>query len=864
MACRLALLAFLTLAAWTLPSAAGAAPGTVPLTTAETRAAELHRILKRTRAASGEIAAALSEVEEAYDQLGRDPEPSEGNLDRWRADQDKRMERFRKRAEKLFLKALAVKRVNRELDSNDHHEIQYQAARALGRTRPCVAEAFRRVLEKDVFSDSDYRKDAAFYDVALRALASLGDPETFDWLLDRGVNADVNDEAKHRALAALEVMLDMPEVTPEQRRATVRRLIDIYQSCAFHWQNKYDAVAGFRSGSRKNVKIAGVQGTYWMDVRPVVLRALRRFSQDPRTGEPPRDPKTGSEWETIPEWLNWYHRVGRRGVPPWIDAPHRDPTGRENRVALDPQPPALGTYERAFGVPWQRWWDSERRPPRLTIGVESSGVTSAPDDDPRRAFLEGLRAQRLPSLFDEALGAEHPEIRAAAALGLGKTRAPVAKERLLRVVAEDTHERVREAAVLGLLCLRDGTLTEFFRDVLHDPEENARCRAYALLALGHLGEGQRVWEVFGERRPAIEAPPDVVADLQACAVAAVGMAGDRELAEPLMEVLGSNRWASGMRGHVGTALARLKNPVVVPDLLRLLRRTAKEEEDAHLATAAAIALGSLVSPDDARSLRRVAAPLLKPKGKYGGSRNALALALGRIGGEEAEEALSAAWEERVKDTTRYAELSFLLVGLARIDTTTSLALVRHQVRTLDHEHDVAAAGLALALAGDRLGIAPLRQRTRSSEHVLTSYGLLALGMLGDMDARYLAREALRARHEPALVRRTMTALALLEGENALPDLEVWWSWSRSHEHLDAMAWAFVPAASPGAETLLARWAADEALEPRVRSYALIALGRMADPDPEPVLTRVGRDLNPYADTPTLSLLARYADVPFFR
>lgn len=774
------------------------------------------------------------------------------------------MERFRRQAEKLFLKALAIKRVNRELDSNDHHEIQYQAARALGRARPCVAEAFRRVLEKDVFGDSDYRKDAAFYDVALRALASLGDPETFDWLLDRGVNADVNDEAKHRALAALEVMLDMPTVTPEQRRATVRRLIDIYQSFAFHWQNKYDAVAGFRSGSRKYVKIAGVQGTYWMDVRPVVLRALRRFSKDPRTGEPPRDPKTGLEWETIPDWLNWYHRVGRRGMPPWIDAPHRDPTGREGRVELDPQPAFLETYEREFGVPWQRWWASECRPPRRTSAGGAAQLTSAPEADARRVFLEGLRSERLPLLFAEALEAEHPEIRAAAALGLGKTRTPVAKERLLRVVAEDTHERVREAAVLGLFCLRDATLTEFFRDVLHDPEENARCRAYACLALGHLGEGQRVWEVFGERRPAIEAPSDVVDDLQACAVAAVGLAGDGELALPLMEVLGSNRWAPGTRGHVGTALARLRNPVVVPDLLRLLRHTAKDEEDAHLATAAAIALGSLVSPEDARSLRRVSAPLLKPKGKYGGTRNALALALGRIGGAEAEKALSAAWEDRVKDTTRYAERSFLLVGLARIDTTTSLALVRHQVRTLDHEHDLAAAGIALAVAGDRLGMAPLLERTRSSEHVLTGYGLLALGMLGDVDARHVARDVLRTRHEPALVRRAVTALALLEGENALPELETWWFWSRSHVHLDAMAWAFVPAASPGAEALLTAWAADDALEPRARAYALIALGRMADPDPEPVLTRLGRDLNPYADTQTLSLLARFADVPFFR
>ena len=836
----------------------------VALQTAEARLQELTRVLKRTRAENPEIAEALVGVEEAYRHLANDPEPPDGNLDRWREDQDKRMERFRSRAERLFLKALGLEKVNRELDRNERHEIQFQAARALGHTRPETAPAFRRVLEKDLFGGGDYRKDPSFYDVAFRALASLGDPATFDWLLEEAVNADVNDDSQQRATAALEVMMESPDVTPEQRRATVRRLIDIYQSYAFHWQNKYDAVAGFRSGSRKFVKIAGVQGTYWMDMRPVVLRALRLFSRDPRTGLPPLDPKTGQEWETLPEWLNWYHRVGRRGMPPWIDAAREDPTGRDGRRDLDHQGPSLSIYERAFGIPWQRWWDPRSRPPRRTVAAEA---TPAPPEGDAAAEVEvGHRRpeERLPAVFLAALDAESVEVRAAAALGLGKTRAEGARESLVTLLARETHERVREAAVLGLLCLEDPALIERFRDLLHDPEENARCRAYAVLALGLLGEGARVWEVLGERRPALGGSPAVVGDLQACAVVAVGLSGRRELAPALMDVLASRRWDDGVRGQVGPALARLGNPDVTPDLVRLLRTSRGEEEDAPVATAAALALGGLLPPDDSRSVRQLAAPLLHPKGKFGGTRNAIALALGRIGGEEAEDALTAAWAEREKDTTRYAELGFLLLGLSALDTSAAHALVRHQMRNLEHEHDLGAAALGIATAGDRLGIAPIRERTRASEHVLTRYGLLALGMLGDEDVAELARQTLRRRHEPGLVRSALTALALLEGEGALGDLEAWWAWSRSHEHLDALAWAFVPAASPDAEALLTRWATDETLDPRRRAYALVALGRMADAEPDPVLTRIARDVNLHAPSPTLDLIARYADVPFFR
>jgi len=103
------------------------------------------------------------------------------------------------------------------------------------------------------------------------------------------------------------------------------------------------------------------------------------------------------------------------------------------------------------------------------------------------------------------------------------------------------------------------------------------------------------------------------------------------------------------------------------------------------------------------------------------------------------------------------------------------------------------------------------------------------------------------------------------GVDALPDLRALWSRFDRPDHFDALAWAFVPAASPGAEAFLLDVLRDDDRGPLERAFALVALGRMADPAEDPLLARFGRDFNPYANVaPTLRGLARYGDAPFLR
>jgi len=65
--------------------------------------------------------------------------------------------------------------------------------------------------------------------------------------------------------------------------------------------------------------------------------------------------------------------------------------------------------------------------------------------------------------------------------------------------------------------------------------------------------------------------------------------------------------------------------------------------------------------------------------------------------------------------------------------------------------------------------------------------------------------------------------------------------------------------------LLRGVAKDESRGGLERAYALIALGRMADREADPWLTRFGRDFNPYTNSsPVLTGLARFTDTPFLR
>ena len=118
----------------------------------------------------------------------------------------------------------------------------------------------------------------------------------------------------------------------------------------------------------------------------------------------------------------------------------------------------------------------------------------------------------------------------------------------------------------------------------------------------------------------------------------------------------------------------------------------------------------------------------------------------------------------------------------------------------------------------------------------------------------LIEELLDERKESFVLQEGSLALALLSGRKAVPKLLQLYKRSRSRFEWGAVAQALALVGDETAVEPLLRIVKDKDRKAEERAIALAALGRMADPNPAPVLSRFSRHLNLYAASPTLAEL----------
>lgn len=732
-------------------------------------------------------------------------------------------ERFRDDAAAALLKALLVERVDTATKRNLRNDVQLAAARALRHVEPEKAQRIMRALELHILKDRDYDVDPPFYEAVLDPLVRINAKGTFEWVLERVVNPDTDVDSRDQALAGLDALLRLP-ATGKQRCLAVNRILGIYQSYMFHVEDDLLEIAGFRGTSPAYRFMQGA-GPYWESMRPTVMRALRQLSTDPRTGLPPFDIDTKGEIGTLERHQIWFGQNGAPGHAPWIDAETRDPRARDATPYTRMPPPAW----RALGVPWTEAWLANR-------AILDRALPAAP-------WRDELRARTLPALAASALEDPAWQVRAAAAVTLGRIGAPDAAPLLLQRIDRDPVEEVREAALLGLLLLADGRQRDFLRAHAADPGENPRLRAYAVLALGFLEDMDPLLALLGT--------DGTGPDLGACAVRALGFAGGSPA--EVAALLADRRRPPELRGEAGTALLELGDASILPRVLQVFKERAKGTRVA--ASAAAIAAG-LAAPDDAKTIRRLAREMGDTDEKFSGVRTLLAASLGRMGGARGAEALVEEYRNLRPNSLRVAERGHFLFALARTGAEPAKELLRAELETLDHDWDLGACALALALSGDRTSLPTLRALLPARGDVYAPHGMIALALLGDHGGSAAIRDILRRRRGDAILGEGALALAILDGEKALPDLLALWERAQRPEQLDAFAWAFRLAAAPGAIVPL-RGIVESKGDAASRAFALLALGRMADPAAP--LHRLARDSNPYAGSPTLLDLARWRD-----
>ncbi len=830
----------------------------VPASQALERVASLRRLLRRPGSETGEILAALDAAMEASRELVPDAR-SPGALPSTADREARSAERsFRQDLEAAVLDALVLDRLPHGTHVNTRHRVQVRAAVALGDLSPSILPRVLDVAKRRVLRDQDYVREPGFYEALFQSLLRLAadDPDRLRavgaWLSEEAISADTGSDAQAATEAALRLLATTPDLPGALRREIVDHEIDVFQAYEYHWVNKYEAVAGFRTGSKRFRDVAGPNSPYWMEVRPLLLDTWRRLGTDPITGEPPIDPETADVPATLPRWVAWMLDHANPGRPPWRDGPRAPDEDGADRVVL----PLATYYERMYGG---AWW----------LGFAHLHVPGAgdPERGPRAdgapADPSGPAPEMLAALIHEALAAGAPtELRAAAVMGTARLGLEDARTVLGACLEKDAAQRVRETAALWLGTLDDPESLALLERRARDTGENLRVRTHAVLALGH--RGQAAWI----REHVLDAGKSLARDrlhreeIEVCAVRALGLGSTSGNATFLAEILTERRRPDTLRAAAGEALAQVATADQRDAVLSLLRDARPDDDLLPIQVAAALALPRVITAGDDDALDRVAAYLEKSRSTFGGVRAQLLLSLAEIGGPRAEEIVRAHAVRTIKDTTRTAERGWCLLALGRLHRPAATEDVLRDLAAFDHPLDRAAALVAVGLSEAGKARPEVRRALADAPRGVAPAAILAAGMLGDTSAVDAIRASVATGDPDGRRAAAATALARLLGPAAADDLRGIWEACRTTEEREPVARAYARVTDPESVRFLVGVVRDAERSGPERAQALAALVRMALPGRKSWCDVFGHDVDVYVHVPTLAALARWRDVAF--
>lgn len=436
---------------------------------------------------------------------------------------------------------------------------------------------------------------------------------------------------------------------------------------------------------------------------------------------------------------------------PQVPGAYRGPEA-ERTLGADVEHQLAGNLGLAFRrTGWEFWFEHERE---LLFRGEPDFPARAVGEDGRYGS-EAWSVQRrelllasLPLLVD-ALAADEPAVREAAALALGRIGYPASHELLSQALA-DPDAAVRQAVCLGLGLLATPEGEAVLRDRFENQDLSAAERAFAVLGLGlsgRTGAGSTLkLQILG-----LETKDSAAADplLAQALVIAAGVHGSRDFVPLLLDL------DARLTGRDDPAAHRLR--VCVFQALgglgdvRASVAIAAALEDARgdLARAAAQSLGRL------GELSAVLPLAAKSRTCHDVECRALCLiAIGRIGGNRAIEELN-----RLKPapgTDEGVHAAWLIAnGLAR--SKDSYERLRNTV---------------LAGARGAQAAGPVEASARTGEETLRSAAAVSLGLFGNpqaMEALILALDSAEE-GDPVFHGYLTTAMGLLrtpEGEQRL-------------------------------------------------------------------------------------------------
>ena len=531
----------------------------------------------------------------------------------------------------------------------------------------------------------------------------------------------------------------------------------------------------------------------------------------------------------------------------------RPPRGAP-RAPTPPGLPAQPTAPAQTGKvqhTWTVWWSYSqfqyldyRRMQRERAGP----ITGSEGKQDADKWRDELRARLIPVLR-KAITDKDREVRTAAAVALGKLQVRAAIPDLERMLRLDKLQEGREAALLGLMYMREPQLRATFEREVRRKAGKLRVRGFALFGIGRLGDDQSIayLQSFFDRKDKqakaiLPSSSGEKREFRVACLAAMLMSERKDLGDFMLGVARDNRFDEQVRAYAVTALGKVGARDRLKELIAYLRD--KDEHD-QVRRSAAIALGVLGKRTDATLIKEL--KLTMARGKDAVLRHFSIISLGRIGGAAASQALL----KRLR-RVRGEDREFVLVALGLSKNPKAAAVLVKALHQEKHARRKAAAALALGLLGDRKQAAVLnKEYGRAKDWLLLQTCSLSLGMLHHKPAAARLKDILIEKKEPGLRMAAALAYALIRQHAAVPLFLEILRESSSLITMTAMVRVMSLLSSPSAAKPLEKIYADKDVQRQVRAYALVGLGTLADRADFPLLVPMGFDINYFVRCPPL-------------
>ncbi len=520
--------------------------------------------------------------------------------------------------------------------------------------------------------------------------------------------------------------------------------------------------------------------------------------------------------------------------PGGVGTPRRGPTGA----------PRGGGVTAGLTPSWRDWWDRNREEFFNVLARRQSKADPATPEEEQNegasALFQPLTEEELRTLVRPlivaALADKSAEVRDAAAIALGRAGA-IPQLEALKVALKDSRKSVREAATLGITLLQHPMAEQVLVDRLTQTDLGHRERGITALALG-LSGGKRAFKALTDRLGKDGALRRVsrakAREVEGARVYALGLIGTDAARAAITSALSSHSTKDSTFIPMAlTALAHCGDPSSAGDVFRYLGHKKRE-----IRRSAAIAAGRVATKKDKKWVQLLVRRQAAEKDML--ARNFMLFSLGRIGGDQAVKTLRSVFR---KDRQRAARaVAAVALGIAR--ATTEIPALRKAVTAGKDETLRGAAAIALGIMGDRAAARDiLKVLDGTGNPALQADLVTALGMLEAEEAGPAVRTLIARARNGRLVQACGYYLAVAGDSESIDLLLSLLEKSGSIQVKGGVATALGRSHDGRAAKRLASIVESARSTDQTRAFAIVALGLIADRVPISDFARVSIDSN---------------------